>query len=206
MPTLEDAIKLALCAHRGQVDKAGQPYMLHPLRVMLSLETEEERMVGVLHDVVEDTRGKPCPEDRITVERLSELGYPDGVVQAVECVTKRPEEAGEEGYRRFIARIRREGSPLAVKVKLADLADNLDVSRLEPPLRGGDLERLNRYLDALRRLKEACIGYERKNRMVSSASAGYASDVDHADRPSEDHEKTTRGEQHDDADDRDPDD
>lgn len=154
MPTLEDAIKLALCAHRGQVDKASQPYILHPLRVMLSLETEEERMVGVLHDVVEDTRDN-APEDRITVEKLRARGYPDRVVEALRHVTKLPEEEGDEGYRHFIARIKREGNSLAIGVKLADLADNLDVSRLEPPLDQKALERLNRYLDALRTLKAA---------------------------------------------------
>lgn len=151
-PTLEDAIKLALRAHRGQSDKAGQPYILHPLRVMLSLDTEEERMVGVLHDVVEDTREKPRPEDRITFEKLREWGYPDSVVEAIEHVTKRPEEEGEEGYRFFVERAKR--NALARKVKLADLADNLDVSRLAPPLRHSDLERINRYLDALRTLKQ----------------------------------------------------
>ena len=55
MPTLEDAIALAVEAHRGQREKAGQPYILHVLRVMFSLDTEVERIVGVLHDVVEDT-------------------------------------------------------------------------------------------------------------------------------------------------------
>ncbi len=146
MPTLEDAIELALRAHRGQVDKAGQPYILHPLRVMLSLETEHERMVGVLHDVVEDTG--------ITLDDLRARGYPEVVVEALERVTKRPEEEGEEGYRRFIARIKREGSPFAIRVKLADLADNLDLSRLAPPLDDKTLARLNRYLDAARVLKE----------------------------------------------------
>jgi (p)ppGpp synthase/HD superfamily hydrolase len=150
-PTLEDTIKLALCAHRGQEDKAGQPYILHPLRVMLSLETEEERMVGVLHDVVEDTRDY-ASEGRITFDRLREWGYPDSVVEALKHVTKLPEEEGEEGYRRFVERVKR--NALARRVKLADLADNLDVTRLKPPLKHSDLERINRYLDAVRTLTE----------------------------------------------------
>jgi (p)ppGpp synthase/HD superfamily hydrolase len=145
MPTIEDAIELALHAHRGQVDKSGQPYILHPLRVMLKLETEEERMVGVLHDVVEDSG--------TTLDDLRARGYPEDVVRAVECVTKRRTEEGEDGYARFIDRIVREGNPLARKVKLADLADNLDVSRLTPPLDDWTLRRLNRYLDALHALK-----------------------------------------------------
>ena len=150
MPSLEDAIKLALRAHRGQTDKAGQPYILHPLRVMLSLEAEEERMVGVLHDVVEDTRNNAA-EDRITFEKLREWGYPCSVVEALEHVTKLPEEEGEEGYARFIGRAK--GNALARRVKLADLADNLDVSRLTPPLDDWARRRLNRYLDALRALR-----------------------------------------------------
>jgi (p)ppGpp synthase/HD superfamily hydrolase len=151
-PNLEDAIELALRAHRGQMDKAGQPYILHPLRVMLSLATEVERMVGVLHDVVEDTREKPCAEDRITFEKLREWGYPEAVVEAIERLTKLPEEEGEAGYARFVERVK--GNALARRVKLADLADNLDVSRLEPPLDERDLARVNRYLDALRTLND----------------------------------------------------
>ena len=150
MPNLEDAIKLALCAHRGQTDKAGQPYILHPLRVMLSLETEEERMVGVLHDVVEDTRDNAA-EDRISFGKLQEWGYPCSVVEALEHVTKLPEEEGEEGYRSFVERVKK--NALARRVKLADLADNLDVSRLTPPLDDWARRRLNRYLDALRALR-----------------------------------------------------
>jgi hypothetical protein len=65
MSTLEHAIALAACAHAGQVDKAGQPYILHPLRVMLRLSGADERIVAVLHDVVEDT-----PR---TIERLRAL-------------------------------------------------------------------------------------------------------------------------------------
>jgi (p)ppGpp synthase/HD superfamily hydrolase len=152
MPSLEDAIELALGAHRGQTDKAGQPYVLHPLRVMLALDADEARMVGVLHDVVEDTRDKPCPEDRITFEKLASWGYPEPVIAALDRVTKLPDESGDEGYRRFIQRVK--GNALARKVKLADLADNLDVSRLKPPLDEWDLKRLNRYLDATRTLSE----------------------------------------------------
>ncbi len=54
---LEKAIKIAVEAHTGQVDKSGNPCILYPLRVMLSLNTEEGRIVGVLHDVVEDCEG-----------------------------------------------------------------------------------------------------------------------------------------------------
>jgi (p)ppGpp synthase/HD superfamily hydrolase len=140
MPTLEDAIALAVEAHRGQRDKAGQTYILHPLRVMMRLETEAERMAAILHDVVEDTP--------YTLERLRELGYPEEVLGALDCLTKRE----GESYEAFIERVR--PHPLARRVKLADLEDNMDVRRL---LAVGprETERLARYRAAWARLKEA---------------------------------------------------
>ncbi|HEX8703169.1 MAG TPA: GTP pyrophosphokinase [Myxococcaceae bacterium] len=140
MPTLEDAIALAVEAHRGQRDKAGQTYILHPLRVMMRLETEAERMAAILHDVVEDTP--------YTLERLRELGYPQEVLQALECLTKRE----GENYEAFIERVR--PHPLARRVKLADLEDNMDVRRLTA-VGPREAERLARYRAAWARLKEA---------------------------------------------------
>jgi (p)ppGpp synthase/HD superfamily hydrolase len=140
MPTLEDAIALAVEAHRGQRDKAGQTYILHPLRVMMRLETEAERMAAILHDVVEDTP--------YTLERLRQLGYPEEVLGALDCLTKRD----GESYEAFIERVL--PHPLARRVKLADLEDNMDVRRL---LSVGpkETERLARYRAAWARLKEA---------------------------------------------------
>ncbi len=140
MPTLEDAIALAVQAHKGQRDKAGQTYILHPLRVMMRLDTEAERMAAVLHDVVEDTP--------YTLERLRELGYPPEVLQALECLTKRE----GESYEAFIERVR--PFPLARRVKLADLEDNMDVRRLTS-VGPKEAERLARYRAAWARLKEA---------------------------------------------------
>jgi (p)ppGpp synthase/HD superfamily hydrolase len=140
LPTLEDAIALALKAHRGQVDKADQPYLLHPLRVMLALESDDERMVGVLHDVVEDS-GKVDPSRQITLADLRALGYPESVLTALELVTRRDGET----YDAFIERLR--PHQLARRVKLADLADNLDATRL-PEITPRDAERLSRYLRA----------------------------------------------------------
>ena len=140
MPTLEDAIALAVEAHRGQRDKAGQTYILHPLRVMMRLETEAERMAAILHDVVEDTP--------YTLQRLRELGYPEQVLGALECLTKRD----GESYEAFIERVR--PHPLARRVKLADLEDNMDVRRL-PSVGAKEAERLGRYRAAWTRLKEA---------------------------------------------------
>jgi (p)ppGpp synthase/HD superfamily hydrolase len=139
MPTLEDAIALAVEAHRGQRDKAGQTYILHPLRVMMRLETEPERMAAILHDVVEDTP--------YTLERLRQLGYPEEVLSALDCLTKRE----GESYEAFIERVR--PHPLARRVKLADLEDNMDVRRLVA-LGPKEAERLARYRAAWARLKE----------------------------------------------------
>lgn len=138
MPTLEDAIALAVEAHRGQRDKAGQTYILHPLRVMFRLDAETERMVAVLHDVVEDSPW--------TLERLRELGYPEEVLSALDCLTKREGET----YEAFIERVR--PHPLARRVKLADLEDNMDVRRLSA-VTSKDAERLARYRAAWARLK-----------------------------------------------------
>ena len=140
MPTLEDAIALAVEAHRGQRDKAGQCYVLHPLRLMLRVDTEPERMAAVLHDVVEDTP--------YTLERLRALGYPEEVLGALDCLTRREGET----YEAFIERIRPHA--LARRVKLADLEDNMDVRRLTS-FSDRDAERLARYRAAWSRLKEA---------------------------------------------------
>lgn len=140
MATLEAAIRLAVEAHAGQVDRYGAPYILHPLRVMLRLETELEQMVAVLHDVVEDTP--------VTLAALQEAGFPLTVVEAVDHLSRR---AGET-YEAFIERLR--PHPLARRVKLADLEDNMDLRRI-PDLVEHDLPRLQRYRRAWTVLKAA---------------------------------------------------
>ena len=85
---LENAIKIAVEAHTGQVDKGGNPYILHPLRVMLSVHREEERIAGVLHDVVEDCAGWSW-------ERLEAEGFSEEIIQALKSVSKTPEEEAE---------------------------------------------------------------------------------------------------------------
>lgn len=112
-----DAVRIAREAHDGAVDKAGRPYIEHPLRVMSHCDTAEEQMAAVLHDVVEDTDATP--------ESLLALGVPEGVVDAVVALTKREGET----YDDFVARAG--AHPIARKVKLADLADNADPQRLE---------------------------------------------------------------------------
>lgn len=134
---LEKAIGIAVEAHRGQRDRNGQPYILHPLRVMFRLQTDEERMVGILHDVVEDTPW--------TFEALGKEGFSAQVLNAIDCVTKREGESYEDFVNRSAA------NPLARRVKLADLEDNMDVRRL-PGVRPKDFERMAKYLKAWKQL------------------------------------------------------
>jgi len=116
---LERAIVIAAEAHAGQADKGGQPYILHPLRVMLSLGAEEERIVAVLHDVVEDSDW--------TFEGLADAGFSPAVIAALRCLTK----AEGEAYDAFIQRAK--ANAIARRVKLADIADNSDLSRIPNP-------------------------------------------------------------------------
>ena len=136
-PTLEDAIVLAAQAHRGQVDKGGQPYILHVLRVMLRQEDETARIVAVLHDVLEDTP--------VTLADLQAAGYDDQLCEAVDCLTRRTEETYEEMIERVAT------NPLARQVKLADLADNLDPKR-QVPVESAVADRRTRYAAARARL------------------------------------------------------
>lgn len=139
MPTLEDAIILATRAHAGQTDKAGSPYILHLLRVMQEQSTREAQMAGVLHDLVEDTAH--------TFEDLRERGYPEEVIEALRHVTKRD----GESYGEFAERAGQH--PIARQVKIADLEDNMDVTRLRS-VTEEDAERLAKYHRAHRRLTE----------------------------------------------------
>ena len=138
MSTLQRAIEIATLAHQGQFDKAGNDYIGHPLRVMEMGKTEDERIVGVLHDVVEDTDW--------TFEALQAEGFSQEVIDALRCVTKVSE---NENYDDFIERVRK--NPLAVAVKINDLTDNMDIRRL-PYLSDKDVKRLKKYLKAYKKL------------------------------------------------------
>lgn len=138
MATLERAIRIAMKAHKGQTDKYGNPYILHPLRVMGMGRTEEERIVGILHDVVEDTAW--------TFDDMRKEGFSERIVAALDCVTKRSE---DEDYDKFVARTRT--NPLAIRVKLNDLTDNMDIRRMGE-VKEKDVKRLNKYLRAYRLL------------------------------------------------------
>lgn len=119
MATLERAIELAARAHAGQTDKGGHPYILHPLRVMMAMRTDAERMAAVLHDIVEDTP--------VTFEGLVAEGFSDEVIDAVRALTKHTGETRVEAAQRIVR------NPVARAVKLADIADNMDLSRISDP-------------------------------------------------------------------------
>ena len=138
MSTLERAIAIAAEAHTGVVDKAGAPYILHPLRVMLGVSTLDERMVAVLHDVVEDT---PWNFGRLRAE-----GFSETVIAGLDSVTKR---AGED-YEAFVQRAA--SNPIGRRVKLADLTDNLDLSRIANPTEK-DFTRMEKYRRAVAYIK-----------------------------------------------------
>jgi (p)ppGpp synthase/HD superfamily hydrolase len=113
MSTIEKAIEIAIDAHKGQKDKSGANYILHPLRVMERGRSEIEKICGVLHDVLEDSQW--------TIEMLENEGFSDEIISVLRCVTK---ESEEEDYEVFINRIAQ--NPIAVEVKINDLLDNMD--------------------------------------------------------------------------------
>ncbi len=134
MSNLDRAIILATRAHSGQVDRAGQPYILHPLRVMLKMSNEEARIVAVLHDVLEDTE--------VTAHDLAAEGFSEEIIEAVQAMSRRD----DEDYEAFIQRAKQ--NSIARTVKMADIEDNMDPSRnLEPSVK--DMERLSKYGRAL---------------------------------------------------------
>lgn len=138
MSIIETAIQIALDAHRGQVDKGDSPYILHPLRVMQGVKTEEEKVVAVLHDVVEDTH--------YTFDDLRRKGIPEKCIEALRLLTHDKRIPYIE-YIRGLA-----DNPLARTVKLADLKDNSDLSRLVL-FTDRDRERQVRYKEAIAFLK-----------------------------------------------------
>lgn len=136
---LEKAIALACEAHKGQVDKAGEPYILHPLRLMLQFSTNEERIVAVLHDVLEDSE--------LTCWDLRTQGIPLECMDAVCVLTK----GKGEDYSEYIERVFR--NPLATRIKLSDLEHNSDLSRL-PEVTEKDRQRHTKYQRAIEFLKK----------------------------------------------------
>ncbi len=136
---LEKALAIATKAHEGQTDKSGVPYILHPIRVSNRCKTDEERIVAILHDTIEDTD--------VTPDYLLSEGFPKSIVEAVLSVTRNE----GESYEDFV--IRSKQNPIGRQVKIHDLEDNMDITRLHSLLEK-DLERLNKYLKAYRVLIE----------------------------------------------------
>ena len=134
---LEKALGIALIAHAGQKDKAGAPYILHPLRLMLAAAEPDAQVAALLHDVLEDSE--------ITLNDLTQAGIPDHICNTVETLTRQLDETYEE----FIERIA--GDELARRVKILDIQDNLNLQRLKS-VKKADLIRVNDYHRALQYL------------------------------------------------------
>jgi (p)ppGpp synthase/HD superfamily hydrolase len=141
-PTIEDALAVAVEAHRGQWYPAPEPepFILHPLRVMLGVTQGPAQIVAVLHDVVEDSA--------VTLLALTNQGFDRRNVHAVDCLSRRP----GEPYEDYIDRVATDD--LAREVKLSDLADNLRNNRALPAT-PDNLARIARYEQALRVLGSA---------------------------------------------------
>jgi (p)ppGpp synthase/HD superfamily hydrolase len=137
---IERAIEIAVNAHKNQKDKSGTPYILHLIRVMEKGKTEIEKICGILHDLVEDTNW--------TFEKIAKEGFSNEIIDVLKCVTK---ESENENYNHFIKRVMK--NETAISVKINDLKDNMDITRLSK-LTDRDLKRLNKYLHAYNQLIE----------------------------------------------------
>lgn len=144
MKDIEKAMQVALNAHNSQTDKAGEAYIKHPIRVMQDVETEDEKVVALLHDVVEDSV--------MSFEDL-ERRFSDEIVDAVKAMTKKD----DESYSEFIERAKE--NEIAREVKKADIRDNLDLSRLDE-VTEEDLERVKKYHRSLNELSVKKEGLE----------------------------------------------
>ncbi len=140
MSYLEKAITLAAKAHQGQKDRYGKIAILHPLRVMLQMKSEDGMIVAVLHDVVE--------KSQITLEQLQGEGFPEDVIRSIDAITRR---AGED-YEEYI--VRSASCPLSRQVKIADLEDNMDLMRCNGQLLPEDFQRFTRYHKAWMEIKQ----------------------------------------------------
>jgi len=130
---LDRAIVLATKYHFGQLDKSGLPYILHPIAVMSRVGTMEEKIVAILHDIVEDTQ--------MTLDELraDPVGFTDEIIDAVDAISRRgKEESTDQYYKRLLT------NKLAIIVKIADLEHNMSMPRLLT-IREKDLRRVRYY-------------------------------------------------------------
>ena len=130
---LERAIKLAEKYHKGQFDKGGNPYIEHPLRVMEGVESIEEKVLAILHDVLED-----CD---VSIDQLLKEGIPECLVEKLEILCK----GNDEKYFDYIDRIKADQS--TINVKLSDLNDNMNLKRLKE-VTEKDINRIEKYKKA----------------------------------------------------------
>ena len=135
MSNIERAIEIAISAHKNQSDKAGKPYLLHPLRLMLKMRTDAEMIAAVLHDVVEDSAW--------TLDDLRSEGFSEEIVAAVDHLTRREGQTYEDYVERAA------GNRIACRIKIADLEDNLDATRLQE-FSDSTIRRFEKYLKAWR--------------------------------------------------------
>ena len=141
---LNDAIKIAVEAHHIQVDKSGEPYILHPLRVMFAVEKIEHKIVAILHDVIEDTS--------ITIENLRTYGFPEGVLDSIIAITRNKNGKGHlEDNNQYIARVYID--EWARVVKIADIKDNLMPKRFAKLDEKTQERLMKKYLKALKILQ-----------------------------------------------------
>jgi (p)ppGpp synthase/HD superfamily hydrolase len=134
-PLIVKAHQLASKAHQGQVDQGGHPYILHLEAVANLVTTVEEKVVALLHDIVEDTQ--------VTFDDLRKE-FDDTIITAVDAMTKREKTEKFMGYLR-----RAKANPIAKKVKIADMIHNSDLTRLPFPPREEDLQREEKYQVAI---------------------------------------------------------
>jgi len=142
MSTIERAIEIAAKQHAGNIDKGGSPYVFHPLRLMFAVKSPFEKMAAVLHDVVEDTP--------VSLDDLRNEGFHPDVIEAIDALTKQPGESRIEAAKRAAA------NPIAGVVKLADVTDNMDLSRISEPT-DKDFERLKEYVKVKKLLIESML-------------------------------------------------
>lgn len=137
--SLDKAILIAVIGHHGQEDKGQNAYIRHPLRVMSEMDSEDEMIPAVCHDLVEDTM--------FTLEDLEELGFTKNQIKIIDSLTKKEGESYPERIERVA------NSVLARKIKVADIKDNLQIWRLKnKKLTEKDIQRMQNYIDALIRL------------------------------------------------------
>lgn len=150
---LETAIRLAAKVHKGQLDRFNKPYILHVMRVMMRGHDFDEQVLGALHDVLE--------RSDLTLEDLAKKGFSPRILKALDHISRRVEET----YEQYIDRVMQDN--LALRVKIHDLADKMDLLHVEV-LNHADLKRYNKQLAAYHRLKRSL--EEAKANMVLKAT------------------------------------